>query len=126
MGESQDETSNLQILAHNRTMRENTNDSAIFRYAKFNIGALCALATASRNEIQCSCDPSQQPMNGSFNWAVAVLFEDGVEWIMRSPRSDYGQLPRELSGKLLASEAATLKYLKQVTDIPIPEVYFYR
>ena len=77
-------------------------DNAIFRYATFDIGALCSLATASRNEIPCSCDPSQQPMNGSFDRAVTVQFEDGVEWIMRSPRSDYGQFPSELSGRLLA------------------------
>ena len=65
-------------------------------------------------------------MNGSFNWAVTVQFEDGVEWIMRSPRSDYGQFPSELCGRLLASEASTLKYLEKVTDIPVPEVYSYR
>lgn len=65
-------------------------------------------------------------MNGSFNWAVIVLFEEGVEWIMRSPKSDYGQFPSQLSGELLASEAATLKYLRQVTDIPILDVYSYR
>lgn len=65
-------------------------------------------------------------MNGSFNWAVTVQFEDDGEWIMRSPRSDYGQFPSELSGRLLANEASTLKYLGKVTDIPIPEVYSYR
>ncbi|KAJ5593846.1 Aminoglycoside phosphotransferase [Penicillium hispanicum] len=64
-------------------------------------------------------------MNGSFNWAVTIQFEDGLEWIMRSPRSDYGQFPSGLSGRLLASEAATLRYLGKVTDIPIPEVYSY-
>ncbi|KAJ5373057.1 Aminoglycoside phosphotransferase [Penicillium concentricum] len=106
-------------------MRENTDDTVIFCYATFNIDALCSLATASRNEIHCSCDSSQQPMSGSFDWAVTVQFEDGVKWIMRSPRSGYGQFPSELSGKLLASEAATLKYLRQATDIPITEVYSY-
>ncbi|OQE25873.1 hypothetical protein PENFLA_c008G05109 [Penicillium flavigenum] len=44
---------------------------------------------------------------------------------MRSPKSGYGQFPSELGGQLLASEAATLKYLGQVTDIPVPEVYSY-
>jgi hypothetical protein len=107
-------------------MSENTQRSAILRYATFNIGALCKLATASRNEVPCSCDPNQEPMDSSFNWTVTIQFEDGVEWIMRSPRSDYGQFPSELSGKLLASEAITLKHLRQVTDIPIPEVYSYR
>ncbi|KXG54184.1 Aminoglycoside phosphotransferase [Penicillium griseofulvum] len=106
-------------------MSDDTQRSVIFRHSTFNTGALCKMATASRNEIPCSCDPTQEPMEGSFNWAVTVQFEDGVEWIMRSPRSDYGQFPSELSGKLLASEAITLKHLKQVTDIPIPKVYSY-
>lgn len=65
-------------------------------------------------------------MNGSFNWAVTIHFEDGVEWVMRSPRFDYGQFPSELSGRLLASEAAILKYLRQVTDIPIPDFHSYK
>ena len=65
-------------------------------------------------------------MSGSYNWAVTVRFEDGVEWIMRSPRSGYGQFPSEVTGQLLASEAATLKYLGHMTEIPVPEVYSYR
>lgn len=32
----------------------------------------------------------------------------------------------EMSLKLLASEAATLQYMKANSDIPIPEVYYYR
>lgn len=34
-------------------------------------------------------------------------------------------MPLDLGVKLLASEAATLRYLKAHSDIPVPEVYDY-
>lgn len=34
-------------------------------------------------------------------------------------------MPEEQAEKLLASEAATLRYLKAHSDIPVPEVYEY-
>lgn len=34
-------------------------------------------------------------------------------------------MPMELGMKLLASEAAILRYLKAHSDIPVPEVYDY-
>ncbi|KAJ5731683.1 Aminoglycoside phosphotransferase [Penicillium malachiteum] len=81
---------------------------SIFRHGTFNTEALCALATKYRNGVPCSCDLAQHPMNGSFNWAITVHFEDSIEWIMRSPRSGYDQFSNEISGRLLSSEAATL------------------
>lgn len=98
----------------------------LFSYASFNVNALCDLATRTRNGLVCSCDLYQRPASGSFNWAISILFEDGVEWILRSPRRDTTLTARELSAKLLASEAATLKYLRLRTNIPVPELYSYR
>jgi hypothetical protein len=57
---------------------------AIFMYAKFNVEALCRLATALRQGIACTCD-NKLPATGSFNWAIFVSFEDGVQWVLRSP-----------------------------------------
>jgi hypothetical protein len=34
-------------------------------------------------------------------------------------------MPMEMGIKLLASEAATLRYLRAYSDIPVPEVYDY-
>lgn len=34
-------------------------------------------------------------------------------------------MPLDIRVKLLASEAATLRYLKTHSDIPVPEVYDY-
>lgn len=49
-----------------------------------------------------------------------------MEWIFRSPRYSRGDLDIETLGTVLASEAATLKYIKQNSLIPVPEVFFYR
>ncbi|GFF89456.1 hypothetical protein IFM47457_09794 [Aspergillus lentulus] len=96
---------------------------AIFRNAKFNVEALCRQASALRQGIVCTCDMNQRPAMGSFNWAIFVSFEDGIQWVLRSPHNLAAS--SELSLKLLASEAATLRYLRLKSDIPVPEVYGY-
>ena len=70
--------------------------------------------------------PSQVPACGSFNWTILLLFDDGMEWIFRSPRKDGAIVSDETNLSLLASEAATLKYIKAKSTIPVPEVYAYR
>lgn len=100
--------------------------ATIFQYADFDIDALCQLASNLRGGQNCSCDPCQIPKSGSFNWAVRLSFTDGVEWLLRSPRQDYGYLSEDISGLLLASEAATLRYIKANSTIPVPEVFAYR
>ena len=98
---------------------------ALFQYAKFDVHALCGLASKLRNGLSCSCDVNKLPASGSFNWAATIEFEDGVEWILRSPKDQHRQFPHNVSVKLLSSEAATLKYLGAHTDIPVPTVYAY-
>lgn len=96
----------------------------IFTYAEFNIQALRRQASTLRRGISCACDPGQRPVSGSFNWAVFISFEDGVRWVFRSPHARTF-MPIEMGIKLLASEAATLRYLRAHSDIPVPEVYDY-
>ena len=98
----------------------------IFRYAEFDISALCHLASLLRGGQACYCDPSQSPYSGSFNWAITISFSDQVEWILRSPRSDGAIKSMETNLSLLASEVATLKVIKAQSDIPVPEVLAYR
>ncbi|KAJ5436510.1 Aminoglycoside phosphotransferase [Penicillium cf. griseofulvum] len=101
-------------------------DFPLFKYYEFDVGALCQLASKMRREIACSCDLNQRPKRGGFNWTVFILFEDGLQWVLRSPVvQDSPELSNESVSKLLASEAATLKYLKAYTDITVPDVYSY-
>ncbi|PWY77745.1 hypothetical protein BO83DRAFT_406829 [Aspergillus eucalypticola CBS 122712] len=98
----------------------------IFLYAKFDVQALCRTASSLRQDIACTCNPDQHPASGSFNWAVFLTFEDGVQWVLRSPHTNGAELSMELSSKLLESEAATMKYVQQNSDIPVPTVHLYR
>jgi hypothetical protein len=98
----------------------------IFLYAKFDLSALLSLAGKLR-DIPCSCDLSQHPKSGSLNWAIFLSFEDGVEWVFRSPRESHDISPQTIA-ELLESEVATMKYikLKLNSSIPVPDVFDYR
>ncbi|KAJ5588917.1 hypothetical protein N7537_011595 [Penicillium hordei] len=96
----------------------------IFQYSDFDVSALCQLAGKTR-KLACTCDLNQRPMRGGFNWAVFVSFVDGIQWVLRSPAYNHPDLSERSVVKLLLSEAATLRYLKIYTDIPVPDVYSY-
>lgn len=97
----------------------------IFKYATFNVSTFCRLVSKLRGQ-SCICDTSQVPACGSFNWTILVSFLDGVEWVLRSPRDDGAITSDDTNLLLLASEAATLKYIKANSTIPVPEVLAYR
>lgn len=60
------------------------------------------------------------------NWAIFVSFDDGLDWVFRSPRSGSTFVSEESAQKMLLSEVATLKFLREQTSVPIPEVYSFR
>ena len=97
----------------------------LFSHAEFDLTALLHLAAQLR-QIPCSCDLSQRPRSGSLNWTIVLSFEDGVEWLFRSPRTYYSCLDSTTAGLLIASEAATLKYIRLNSFIPVPDVFHYR
>lgn len=96
----------------------------VFSYVSFNLPALLRLAKQLRN-VPCTCDSSKQPESGSWNWAIFISFEDGLEWVFLSPRKDNNIAP-EIAAKLLESHVATLNFLKLNSPIPVPEVFDYR
>ena len=100
--------------------------ATVFQYADFNVLALCRLVSKLRGGQYCSCDTSQVPACGSFNWTILISFHDGVEWVLRSPRNDGAIQSDETNLLLLASEAATLRYIRANSTIPIPEVFAYK
>jgi hypothetical protein len=56
-----------------------------------------------------------------FNVVFEVVFEDQVCWLARIPLQENCYQPEEIT----LSYAATLKYLKMHTTIPVPHVYDY-
>ncbi|KJZ73728.1 hypothetical protein HIM_06846 [Hirsutella minnesotensis 3608] len=97
----------------------------IFLCARFNLDALLSLAGSIRGRT-CTCDVSAAPKTGSLNWAVFVSFEDGIEWVFRSPRTGpHAIVSEESARKMLVSEAATLKFLRACSPVPVPEVFSF-
>ncbi|KAF5678050.1 altered inheritance of mitochondria [Fusarium denticulatum] len=96
----------------------------IFRWARFNLEALLLLAEELRGR-SCTCDESKVPKSGSLNWVIFITFDDGLEWVFRSPRYDTHMFSDETASKILESEASTLKYLESHCQIPVPKVYSY-
>ncbi|KAL2361681.1 hypothetical protein RJZ56_005429 [Blastomyces dermatitidis] len=92
----------------------------LFRHATFDVHALCQLASSLRGGRSCACDVTQVPADGSLYWAAFLVFDDGVEWVFRSPRRDGAIQSEKTIQALLASEAATLKYIKSYSAIPVP------
>lgn len=95
----------------------------IFYHAKFNLTSLLRLAERMRRR-PCFCDETQRPMEGALNWTILLQFNDDTEWIFRSPKTKYA-VNNDTAYQLLASEAATLKYIREKTHIPVPEVFSY-
>lgn len=95
----------------------------IFFHADFNLKHLLQLSERLRGQ-PCTCNDSQTPKAGALNWVIFLEFDDGVEWVFRAPCSSYAA-SQGVTGRLLASEAATLKYIREHTSIPVPEVFHY-
>ncbi|KFY37547.1 hypothetical protein V494_04712 [Pseudogymnoascus sp. VKM F-4513 (FW-928)] len=93
-------------------------------HSKFNLPALLHHASQLRN-VPCTCDLTQEPQRGSLNWTILLSFEDGVEWIFRSPADGDDDISAEVAGELLDSEVATMKYIKENSSIPVPEIFDY-
>ncbi|KAF5665951.1 kinase-like domain-containing protein [Fusarium circinatum] len=77
--------------------------SRIFRWAKFNLEALLLLAEKLRGQ-SCTCDESKIPKSGSLNWVIFITFDDGLEWVFRSPRYDTYMFSDKTASKILISE----------------------
>ena len=56
-----------------------------------------------------------------FNVLQELIFSDGTVWLARIPIPDNGFLPDEC----LLSYVAVLKYVKQNSRIPVPQVYHH-
>ncbi|PNP39642.1 hypothetical protein TGAMA5MH_08460 [Trichoderma gamsii] len=98
----------------------------IYYFADFNLEALLSLSEQLRSR-KCTCDMTKMPKCGSLNWVVFVTFDDGVEWVFRSPMASHNSIySDDTSSKIVNSEASALMYLKAHTSIPVPEVYSYR
>ncbi|KAM3548685.1 hypothetical protein MY1884_009073 [Beauveria asiatica] len=98
---------------------------------KINEKALLSYASLLRGGELCTLSPEFSV--GSFNLVRKIQFDDGVEWVVRlrmppmlGEGSGMASPPSRESMILdIQSELATMEFVRQNTDIPIPRVYAY-
>lgn len=77
------------------------------------------LAVKARGDPDRCCRFGDRRMGG-LNVAITLRFDDGVEWIMKTPK-----LINNASKERLESEAATLLFLHTVGSLPAPRLHAY-
>lgn len=83
------------------------------------------LNNSSKNDQAMSfeCRIGLCPMFGSFHILFPVIFDDGVEWLLKVPAAGHSGCWDDSAARGLKSEAMTMKFLKEKTTIPVPAVY---
>ena len=71
------------------------------------------------------CKISPEPLNGSYNLAYPVLFEDGLQWLFKIPANGHHACFDGMAAEALTSEALTMKLIKQRTTISLPVVHHF-
>ena len=77
------------------------------------------LALKARGDRARCCSFGERRMGG-LNVAITLVFDDGVEWIIKTPK-----FIDEASLERLECEAATLLFLEKVGSLPTPRLHAY-
>ncbi|KAF7555971.1 hypothetical protein G7046_g6436 [Stylonectria norvegica] len=103
------------------------NDEVQALLDKVNIPELVRVATSLRDGLPCQFLPGKhlgsEAMMGCANYHAWIVFDDGVKWLARIPRtSSFSDIPLDLVDYLVESEFSTLRWLEKI-GIPTPEAY---
>ena len=98
--------------------------------AEVDLQGLRSVATGLRAR---ACTISEKYTCGAYNLVFEICFDDGVSWIARlrsaSPMQAVSQEfvfeSPTYKQHVMESELATMEYIRQHTDIPVPEVYAF-
>ena len=142
-------TMNMETTSpHSSTGNEAYQDDEFIRQfgavlAQLNIDNIVLLAASVRQDMQArqvpeaknlpvsvetpaiGCKVFSEPLRGSYNLAYRVLFDDGLEWILKVPANGSRARWDNLAADALTSEALTMKLIKRSTTIPVPTIYSF-
>ena len=142
-------TVNMETTSPHSSARERAYQDELFTQqfsavlAQLNVENIVLLAASVRQDMQArhipedadlpvpadnpaiGCRVFSEPLRGSYNLAYRVLFDDGVEWILKVPANGSRARFDRLAADALASEALTMKMLKRATTIPVPTIYSF-
>ncbi len=71
--------------------------------------------------IPCRVDPN--PARGSYNLIFFIDFDDGKSWVLKASANGHPRCWDEFAAGALESEAFTMRWMRNKTTIPVPEVY---
>jgi hypothetical protein len=95
--------------------------------ANIDTGALVARAKSVRADRErrafSDCTLVTPPIYGSSNLVHVLRFADGVKWVARIPVNGVPERYTNEESHALRSEALTMRFIKRMTTIPLPEVY---
>ncbi|KAJ6473118.1 kinase-like domain-containing protein [Mycena sanguinolenta] len=98
--------------------KDTLDKEIIDMFQSFNVDALASKATEVMHKRRCR---STLPLaQGGYNSVFLIIFDDGADVIARIAKSAYNEPLSDELAKLIA----TLKYLKQSTSLPVPQVYY--
>ncbi|KAI0863577.1 hypothetical protein F4860DRAFT_68268 [Xylaria cubensis] len=97
--------------------------------AQVNVPELVRVASSLRETRPCKFLPGQhigdEAMMGCANYHGWIVFDDGIKWLVRIPRTtDFSDVPTDLTEYLVESEYATLKVLENL-GVPAPRAHGY-
>ncbi|PFH46515.1 hypothetical protein AMATHDRAFT_154639 [Amanita thiersii Skay4041] len=64
----------------------------------------------------------EKPLYGSFNLVYVITFSDGIKWIARIPIHGVKESWSDRAAASMESQVLTMRFIKQNTTIPIPEI----
>jgi hypothetical protein len=108
------------------------DDLDIFKgvLASIRVDNIASFASSIRSTLEVlassvECVLLRPPFYGSHHILFPIQFQDGQEWLLKVPASGYGGRFEYTGARSLASEAQTMRMLRQETTIPIPRVFSY-
>ncbi|KAI1114975.1 hypothetical protein F5Y14DRAFT_461070 [Nemania sp. NC0429] len=107
-------------------MSINTEVEALL--AQVNVQELTCVASSLRSGKACKFLPGQHLGSGATmgcaNYHAWIVFDDGVRWLARIPRTTaFSDVPLELVDYLIETEYATLKFSEQHLNVPTPKAH---
>jgi len=80
-------------------------------------------ASGKDSMFGCTVLDFERPNYGSFNLLYTLQFSDGMKWVVRIPAPGEQGLFTPTSSRFIRSDAMTMSFIRQNTNIPIPEIF---
>ncbi|KAI2463878.1 hypothetical protein F4781DRAFT_415058 [Annulohypoxylon bovei var. microspora] len=114
-------------LLDDATWEMGINNEVEALFTQLNVHELECISSSLRNGMPCRFYPGEHlgsdAMMGGANYHCWIVFDDGVRWLARIPRTTaFGDIPPDLVDYLIESEYATLKFLEGL-NVPAPKAH---